>query len=175
MQNNIVNVSDADMLSKICFITLDTSLRHKFQINQEFYETNQDVATLRTKEKVCFPDLRRYCIQNQENKQSKRRVKAHKAGERGSNQNIDCSHNTAEQDYIPDVWFMNVHHCQGFLVKNTKKKPNTVYAITQGTDDHSIVILEKVFLDSGEQCYKPEEIIYNLFNEFVKKIDIDVL
>lgn len=177
MQNNIVNISDADMLSKICILMLDTSPFSNFQINVELYKTNHDVPRLRTNENICFTDPSSYYTKNQEKKviiegeQNKRRVIEHEADNGGNSQNEDHSHSRSEeQNNIPDVWSMNVHHCQGFIIENTKKGPNEVYAITQGIDDNSVVLLQNVFLNSEGQCYKPVEIIYNLFKEFVQKL-----
>lgn len=78
-------------------------------------------------------------------------------------------HNVEADSY--NLFEVKVHHCPGFEVGKWLFINKTKYALSQGPNQNSEVVLEEIE-HTDSMTYAPVEMIKNVYPEFLRKIEI---
>lgn len=149
------------MLLQLCILALDSSPFFNFRTDPKLYEEGEEGTNqleLRTWKKIRVTELLK--------KEITKAAREDREQDVGENSIFAAVYDFAEE------WRMNVHQCRGYIeTPESNEYCYGKYAIAQGIDDHSVTILES-FVDNNKMYYYPVELICNVFEEFVKKVDI---
>lgn len=136
---------------------MDSSPLFNFRTDSKLYEEGTNQLELRTWENIRVTELKKEITEV--------------AGEDRERDESESSTFTVIQGSMSEEWKMNVHQCRGYIEgpKSTEYS-NGMYAIAQGIDSYSVILLKK-FIHNYKMYYYPIELIYNVFEDFVKKVD----